>query len=39
VADGPISEPAVDAVMIGTQGNATYSSISQGRPARIVQPE
>ena len=38
-ADGPISEPVVEVVMIGTQGNATYSFVSQGRPARIVQPE
>jgi hypothetical protein len=38
-ADAPITEPVVEAVMIGTQGNATYSFISQGRPTRIVQPE
>jgi hypothetical protein len=38
-ADGPISEPVIEAVMIGTQGNATYSFVSQGRPERIVQPE
>jgi hypothetical protein len=38
-ADGPISEPVVEAVMIGTQGNATYSFVSQGRPTRIVQPD
>lgn len=38
-ADGPISEPAIEAVMIGTQGNATYSFVSPGRPERIVQPE
>jgi hypothetical protein len=38
-ADGPISEPVIEAVMIGTQGNATYSFVSQGRPTRIVQPE
>ena len=30
-ADGPISEPVVEAVMIGTQGNVTYSFVSQGR--------
>ncbi len=38
-ADGPISEPVIEAVMIGTQGNATYSFVSPGRPERIVQPE
>jgi hypothetical protein len=38
-ADGPISEPVIEAVMIGTQGNATYSFVSPGRPQRIVQPE
>ncbi len=38
-ADGPISEPIVEAVMIGTQDNATYSFVSPGRPERIVQPE
>jgi hypothetical protein len=38
-ADGPISEPVIEAVMIGTQGNATYSFLSPGRPERIVQPE
>jgi hypothetical protein len=38
-ADGPISEPVIEAVMIGTQGNATYSFVSPGRLERIVQPE
>jgi hypothetical protein len=38
-ADGPINEPVIEAVMIGTQGNATYSFVSPGRPQRIVQPE
>ncbi|MBJ6126031.1 DUF3124 domain-containing protein [Microvirga splendida] len=38
-ADGPITEPVIEAVMIGTQGNATYSFVSPGRPQRIVQPE
>lgn len=38
-ADGPIAEPVIEAVMIGTQGNATYSFASQGRSTRIVQPE
>jgi hypothetical protein len=35
--DGPISEPAMEAVMIGTHGTATYSFVSPGRPMRIVQ--
>ncbi len=35
-AQGPIAEPMVEAVMIGTIGNASYSFVSQGRPARIV---
>jgi len=38
-ADGPISEPVIEAVMIGTQGNATYLFVSPGRPERIVQPD
>jgi hypothetical protein len=38
-ADGPISEPVIEAVMIGTQGNATYSFVSPGRSERIVRPE
>jgi len=38
-ADGPISQPVIEAVMIGRQGNATYSFISEGRPLRIVHPE
>ncbi len=38
-ADGPISEPVVEAVMIGTQGTATYSFVSQGRPELIIRPE
>jgi hypothetical protein len=38
-ADGPISEPVIETVMIGTQGNATYSFVSSGRPERIVEPE
>jgi hypothetical protein len=29
----------VAAVIIGTQGNAIYSFVSQNHPARIVQPE
>jgi len=38
-AEGPISEPVIEAVMIGTQGNATYSFVSLGRPETIVQPD
>jgi hypothetical protein len=38
-ADGPITEPVIEAVMIGTQGNATYSFVSQGRPTRVVQSD
>lgn len=38
-ADGPISEPVIEAVMIGTQGTATYSFVSHGRALRIVQPQ
>jgi hypothetical protein len=38
-ADGPIAEPVIEAVMIGTQGNATYSFVSPGRPERIARPE
>lgn len=38
-ADGPINEPVIEAVMIGTRGIATYSFVSQGRPTRIVPPE
>jgi hypothetical protein len=36
----PIAEPMVEAVMIGTLGNLSYSFVSQGRPVRIlgVQP-
>lgn len=37
--DGSTTEPVIEAVMIGTQGNATYSFVSQGRPTRIVQPD
>jgi hypothetical protein len=38
-ADGSISEPVIEAVMVGIQGNATYSFVSQGRSVRAVQPE
>lgn len=38
-ADSPISEPVIEAVMIGTKGNATYSFVSPGRPERIARPE
>ena len=30
-ADGPITEPAIEAVMIGTSGTTSYSFVSQGR--------
>ena len=35
-ADGPIAEPVVEAVMIGTQGATSYSFVSQGRAVRRV---
>ena len=35
-ADGPISEPAVEAVMIGAQGTTSYSFVSQGRAIRML---
>jgi hypothetical protein len=35
-ADGPISEPAVEAVMIGVQGTTSYSFVSQGRAIRML---
>lgn len=35
-AQGPIAEPAAEAVMIGMLGNTSYSFVSQGRPVRIV---
>ena len=35
-ADGPISEPVIEAVMIGTQGNATDPFVSPGRSTHIV---
>ena len=37
--DGPISEPAIEAVVIGTPRNATYSFVSPCRPKRIPHPE
>ena len=33
---GPISEPLVEAVMIGSQDNTSYSFVSPGRPIRHV---
>jgi hypothetical protein len=33
---GPIAQPLVEAVMIGTQDNTSYSFVSQGRPIRSV---
>ncbi len=35
-ADGAIAEPAVEALMLGSIGNATYSFVSVGRPTREV---
>jgi Protein of unknown function (DUF3124) len=35
-ADGPISEPVVEAVMMGVWGTTSYSFVSQGRTATIV---
>ena len=33
---GPIAEPLVEAVMIGSQDNTSYSFVSPGRPIRHV---
>jgi Protein of unknown function (DUF3124) len=33
---GPIAEPLVEAVMIGSQDNTSYSFVSAGRPIRHV---
>jgi len=35
-ASGPIAEPMVEAVMIGSQDNTSYSFVSPGRPIRHV---
>jgi hypothetical protein len=35
-ADGPISEPAIEAVMIGVHGTTGYSFVSPGRPSRLI---
>jgi hypothetical protein len=35
-ANGPIAEPMVEAVMIGSQDNTSYSFVSPGRPIRHV---
>jgi hypothetical protein len=35
-ADGVISEPVVEAVLIGVLGTTSYSFVSQGRPTRLV---
>jgi hypothetical protein len=35
-AEGRIAEPTVEALMLGTMGNASYSFISQGRPISKV---
>ena len=34
--EGPIAEPLVEAVMIGSQDNTSYSFVSPGRPIRHV---
>jgi hypothetical protein len=33
-AAGPIAEPVIETVMIGSVGNTSYSFVSQGRPVR-----
>ncbi|HEX2136932.1 MAG TPA: DUF3124 domain-containing protein [Microvirga sp.] len=38
-ADGPMSEPVVEAVMIGVVGTTSYSFVSQGRNTRLIEPE
>ena len=38
-ADGPISEPAIETVMVGDHGTISYSFVSPGRTSRIVGPE
>jgi hypothetical protein len=38
-ADGPISEPVMEAVLIGVLGTTSYSFVSQGRTTRIVGPD
>ena len=38
-AEGRIAEPIVEALMLGTMGNASYSFISQGRAISKVGPE
>ena len=35
-ADGPTSEPVVEAIMIGALGTTSYSFVSQGRTVRMV---
>jgi Protein of unknown function (DUF3124) len=34
--EGPIAEPLVEAVMIGSQDNTSYSFVSPGRPIRHI---
>ena len=34
--EGPIAEPLVEAVMIGSQGDTSYSFVSPGRPIRHI---
>jgi hypothetical protein len=33
---GPIAEPLIEAVMVGTEGGSSYSFVSQGRTIRTV---
>jgi hypothetical protein len=35
-AAGPIAEPVIETVMISSQGNFSYSFVSQGRPIRLL---
>ena len=35
-AAGPIAEPVIETVMISSQGNFSYSFVSQGRPVRLL---
>ena len=33
---GPIAEPVIEAVMVGTTGNSSYSFVSQGRAIKTI---
>ncbi len=35
-AQGPIAEPVIETVMIGSQGNFSWSFVSQGRPIHTI---